>query len=193
VKTLEDMGHRVEPMELEFDQESFSTATHILVCANAANSLQTRAEALGHGSLSLDFIETNTMNCANLGKLFTAEEYAKAVGVIHATGRQVEDKFQRYDLILSPTLLQPPVPLGYMNTNDGDQDKYSHNIQQFWGYTHLYNATGSPAISLPLHWSEDGLPVGVQFAAAYGNEVLLLQIATALEQALPWNNRTPNI
>lgn len=193
VKTLEEMGHRVEPMQFDFDKGLFSTATHILVCANAANSLQARADVLGHESLSLDFIETNTMNCANLGKFFTAEEYAKAVGIIHATGREVEDKFQRYDLILSPTLLQPPVALGYMNTNDGDQEKYGHNIQQFWGCTHLYNATGSPAISLPLHWSKDELPVGVQFAAAYGNEVLLLQIATMLEQALPWKNRTPKV
>ena len=56
-----------------------------------------------------------------------------------------------------------------MATNNGDQEEYSRNIQQFWGYTHLYNATGNPAISLPLHWSKDDLPVGVQFAAAFGN------------------------
>ncbi len=193
VSLLEDLGHHVEPIQLGFDEELFSTATHILVCASAANSLQSRAEVLGHDSLSLDFLETNTMNCANLGKTFSAQDYAKAVSVIHAVGRKVENCFQQYDLILSPTLLQPPVPLGFMATNDGDQEKYGRNIQQFWGYTHLYNATGNPAVSLPLHWSEDGLPVGVQLAATFGGEALLLQTAAQLEQARPWKNRTPSI
>ena len=192
VSLVEGLGHRVEAIQLGLNEALFSAATHILVCANAANALQTRAQALGHESLSLDFIETNTMNAANLGKTFSAEEYAKAVSVIHAAGRQVEKQFQQYDLILSPTLLQPPVPLGFMATNDGDQEEYSRNIQQFWGYTHLYNATGNPAISLPLHWSKDDLPVGVQFAAAFGNEALLLQVSAQLEQARPWKNRTPD-
>ena len=191
ISLLEALGHRVEVMTLGLDEALFSAATHILVCANAANSLQSRARALGHASLSLDFIETNTMHCAKLGATFSAEDYARAVAAIHAAGRQVEEQFQQCDLILSPTLLQPPVPLGFMATNDGDQEEYSRHIQQFWGYTHLYNATGNPAISLPLHWSKDDLPVGVQFAAAFGNEALLLQVSAQLEQARPWKNRTP--
>ncbi len=191
ISLLEELGHRVEVMALGLDEALFSAATHILVCANAANSLQSRVRALGLASLSSDFIEANTMRCAKLGATFSAEDYARAVATIHAAGRQVEGLFQQYDLILSPTLLQPPVPLGFMATNDDDQEKYSRNIQQFWGYTHLYNATGNPAISLPLHWSKDDLPVGVQFAAAFGNEALLLQISAQLEQARPWKNRSP--
>jgi amidase len=75
---------------------------------------------------------------------------------------------------------------------DGNGEQYGEHFQQFWGFTHLYNATGNPAISLPLHWSKDNLPVGMQFAAAFGNELLLLQLASQLEQAQPWRNRKPD-
>ncbi len=192
VKLLASLGHEVEELDLEFDKELFGNATYVLVASNVANTLQSRADVLGINQLSLEHIETNTMNAAELGKQFTGQDYAKAMGLIHSIGRLVESKFDQYDLILSPTLLQPPVPLGFMDTNDGDQEKYGERINQFWGFTHLYNATGNPAISLPLHWSKDNLPVGMQFAASFGNELLLLQLANQLEQAQPWSTRTPD-
>jgi amidase len=193
VKLLESLGHEVEELELDFDKELFGTASYVLVASNVANTLQARAEALGINQLSLEHVETNTMNAAELGKQFTGQDYAKAMSIIHSTGRLLESKFDQYDLILSPTLLQPPVPLGFMDTNDGDAEKYGENINQFWGFTHLYNATGNPAISLPLHWSRDDLPVGMQFAASFGNELLLLQLANQLEKAQPWKNRIPSL
>jgi len=70
---------------------------------------------------------------------------------------------------------------------------YHDRFVQFWGFTNLYNATGQPAISLPLHWTHDDLPVGVQFAASYGNESLLLQIANQMETAQPWFDKRPNL
>jgi Asp-tRNA(Asn)/Glu-tRNA(Gln) amidotransferase A subunit family amidase len=192
VKLLEDLGHRVEDIDLDFDRESFSNGTYVLVASNVANAVSSRAETLGINGLDLEHIETNTLNAANLGREFTGEDYARAMSSIHAVGRLVEAQFEQYDLILSPTLLQPPVPLGFMNTNDGNGEQYGEHFQQFWGFTHLYNATGNPAISLPLHWSKDNLPVGMQFAAAFGNELLLLQLASQLEQAQPWRNRKPD-
>jgi amidase/6-aminohexanoate-cyclic-dimer hydrolase len=192
VKLLENIGHHVEEYSLDFDQETFSTGTYVLVASNVANAVSTRAEALGINELDLEHIETNTLSAADLGKEFTGQDYARAISIIHAVGRLVEAQFEQYDLILSPTLLQPPVPLGFMNTNDGDNKQYGEHFHQFWGFTHLYNATGNPAISLPLHWSKDNLPVGIQFAAAFGNELLLLQLANQLEQAQPWHHRKPD-
>ena len=73
-----------------------------------------------------------------------------AMQAIHSHGRLIEKRFKQVNFVLSPTLLMPPVPLGYMNTNDGDHHTYVEHIHSFWGFTHLYNATGNPAISLPL-------------------------------------------
>lgn len=191
VKLLEALGHQVEEMQWSFDQGLVSSATYVLVASNVANTLQARADVLGINELGLEHIETNTLNALELGREFKGPEYARAMLAIHALGRQIESLFEEYDLVLSPTLLQPPVALGFMNTNNGDQKQYSENMQEFWGFTHLYNATGNPAITLPLHWSQDNLPVGIQFAAAFGNELLLLQLADQLEQAQPWIGREP--
>lgn len=193
IELLESLGHEVVDINLDFDREVFSSATHLLVVANVANTVQTRADYLGLNEVGLDYIESVTLGVTQMGETFRASDYAKATAVIHQTSRYIESRFQEYDLILSPTLLQPPVPLGYMNTNDGDQEKYSDRIQSFWGFTHLYNGTGNPAISLPLHHSKDGLPVGMQFAASFGNELLLLQIGAQLEQSAPWFHRVPNM
>lgn len=186
VKLLENLGHNVEEINLSYDREELSTASYILVASNVANTVQSRSKQLGFNEISTDMIETNTFNASQNGKALSGEDYAKSVSVIHKVSRFLESHFDNYDLILSPTLLQPPVPLGFMNTNDGNQERYTKNIQQFWGTTHLYNASGNPAISLPLHWSHDNLPVGIQFGAAFGNELLLLQLAQQLEQAQPW-------
>ena len=94
--------------------------------------------------------------------------------------------------MLTPTLVCPPVPIGFLDTvNDYDANLHNERFAQFWGYTNLQNATGQPAISLPLHWSPEGLPVGVQFVGAGGDEITLLKLAAQLEEAAPWFNNTP--
>ena len=95
----------------------------------------------------------------------------------------------KFDLILSPTLLQPPVPIGWLVPDTEDLETYGKRFADFWGFTNLYNATGQPAISLPLAWSSDNLPIGIQFAARYGADDLLLSFAAELEQAQPWFER----
>jgi amidase len=83
-----------------------------------------------------------------------------------------------------------------MNTHDPDDvdgEIYGERIGSFWGFTSPYNATGQPAISLPLHWTPEGQPVGIQLAAPFGAEALLLQLATQLEQAQPWWDRRPKL
>ncbi len=191
VQLLESLGHQVEEIEFELDRELFGSATYVLVASNVANTVYTRCKALGLEAPGPEHLEANTLGSAQLGREFTGQDYAKAISVIQAVGRQVERQFEKVDLILSPTLLQPPVPLGFMDTDGADQILYGERINQFWGFTHLYNATGNPSISLPLHWSADNLPVGMQFTASFGNELLLLQLANQLEQAQPWCDRKP--
>ncbi|MFP6805575.1 MAG: amidase [Pseudomonadales bacterium] len=191
VKMLEGMGHEIEEINWGFDREEFGTASYILVASNVANTIYSRAAVLGISEIGLEHVEQTTLAAARFGRSFTGEDYAKATSVIHKVGRVVASQFEQFDLIISPTLLQPPVELGFMNTCGDDQELYGERINAFWGFTHLYNASGNPSISLPLHWSEDNLPVGIQFTGAFGNELLLLQLANQLEQAQPWIGRKP--
>jgi Asp-tRNA(Asn)/Glu-tRNA(Gln) amidotransferase A subunit family amidase len=191
---LESLGHRVEERSPECDRTLLTQATNGLVIASMANTVNRRAEDIGI-TLSAEVVEHLTLRMLDWNRQLTADGYARCLNVIHATGRRLARFFDDWDVILSPVLLQPPVPLGYMNTHDPDDHDgttYGQRIGSFWGFTSPYNATGAPAISLPLHWTPEGLPVGMQFAAPFGAEVRLLQLATQLEQARPWAHRRPN-
>jgi len=105
--------------------------------------------------------------------------------------RRMADWWGGHDLLLTPTLGAPPPELGWF-TADGPEAE-GHRIVSFIPYTAQFNMTGQPAISLPLHWTPGGLPVGVQLVAAYGREDMLIQIASQLEQAAPWADRRPQV
>jgi amidase len=192
IKLCEQLGHQVVTAFPDFDREEFRSSTPVLVAANVANLVYSRAAALGR-ELSVEDVEPVTLSTAIRGRKTSAESYAKAVQFLHQTTRKVAAFFEEYDLILSPTLVQPPVPLGWLDTKSDNIDTYHDRFVKFWGFTNLYNATGQPAISLPLHWTDDDLPVGVQFAASYGNESLLLRIASQMEMAKPWFDKRPNL
>jgi len=183
------LGHDVDEQRFEYDRETVGTAASNLVLTNVRNNVLRRAELLGV-PVTTDLIEPYTELLVNLASDISGESYARSMFTIHAATRQIETFFNDYDLILSPTLLQPPPALGYMDTSSTDFETYNAHFNQFWGYTNLYNATGNPAISLPLAWSSENLPIGMQFVASTGNESLLLQISRQLEEAAPWFNRT---
>ena len=105
--------------------------------------------------------------------------------------RRMADWWNDHDLLVTPTLGAPPPELGWF-TADGPQNEGAR-IVSFIPYTAQFNMTGQPAISLPLHWTPAGLPVGVQLVAAYGREDLLIRVASQLEQAAPWSDRHPPI
>ena len=100
---------------------------------------------------------------------------------------------QGFDLLLTPTIATPPPPLGALTpireNPNGHIDRLMATIQ----FTPQFNATGQPAISLPLYWNEQGLPIGIQLVAPFGREDLLLQIAARVEEARPWSDRRPPI
>ena len=189
-KLCEELGHHVEEASPEFDRQLFATATGVIVVGNIANSVYGRAKALGRDLLD-DDIEPHTRFMAESGRRLTAEDYARGIHVIHQTGRALAKFHETFDVMLTPTLVCPPVPVGFLDTiTDYDADAYNKRFVQFWGYTNLQNATGQPAISLPLHWSADSLPVGVQFVGRVGDELTLLKLAAQLEEAAPWFGTT---
>ncbi|HEY3004286.1 MAG TPA: amidase [Kribbellaceae bacterium] len=118
---------------------------------------------------------------------------AAALGVYERSTRRITaELFSRYDVLLSPALAQPPVKTGALR-NDSDQDAEFGAQAAFMPFSPLYNVTGGPSISLPLHWNDEGLPIGIMLGARYGDEATLLALAAQLEAAQPWHDRRPPV
>jgi Asp-tRNA(Asn)/Glu-tRNA(Gln) amidotransferase A subunit family amidase len=186
----ESLGHVVEEASPEFDRLAFRVATGVVVSANVANAIDARLATLGR-KLGADDVETNTRANVEYGRSLTAPRYAAAMQTIHQVSRAVARFHQTYDVMLTPTLVAPPVPLGWLDTMKLDVATFSDRFSRFWGFTNLQNATGQPAISLPLYWNNEELPIGVQFVGRFGDDLLMLQLASQLERAQPWFDRRP--
>jgi len=190
-RLCEQLGHVVTAAAPTIDWPVFIGAVKTIIGANVWTTLQARTVALGRPPGAED-LEVITRLWAERGRSTSAADYIRATQVLHATGRRIASFMDgRYDLILTPTLSTPAIKLGTSDMMGADLDKY---LQDLFGrncFNPQYNASGQPAITLPLHWSKDGLPVGVQFAARYGDEALLLRIASQIEQAFPWAGRRP--
>lgn len=186
VQLLVDLGHQVEEAEPEYDREACGRAGMVIIAANTALALKLRSEQLDREVTDQD-IEPATRFFMTMAEQITAVDYARAVLANHQAGHALGRFHQQYDVILAPTLSREPVPIGFMQqqVEDGDLNP----VGQFMGDTALFNQTGQPAISLPLCWSENNLPVGMMFAAAFGNDALLFRLAGQLEQARPWWDR----
>jgi Asp-tRNA(Asn)/Glu-tRNA(Gln) amidotransferase A subunit family amidase len=158
--------------------------------------------------------ERDTLIMAALGRATNGVDYVAAVQRRHEHTRRLTDFFGSYDLLLTPTLATPPprigefdLPVALQRASDAliktrtasllrhtkiVDDMVDKNLG--WvPYTQLANITGRPAISLPLHWTADGLPLGIQFVAPLAGEALLIRLAAQLEQALPWCDRVAPI
>ena len=189
-KAVRELGHHVEEARPEIDEASLGHATRIIIGANIRAALEARAEMLGR-ALSADDVESVTWARAVDGRTYAAADYARAMGVVHRTGRVVARFFIDYDVLLSPTLCQPPYPLGVLDMMRQDSEAYLDALRASVGFTSLFSSAGNPAISLPLAWSKAGLPLGVQFAARFGDEATLFRLAAQFEVAQPWADRRP--
>jgi amidase len=193
-RTLESLGHVVEesyPPALT--QAEFGDAAVAVVAAGTARDLAYWSERTGKAIGPHD-VEPMIWAVAERGRAISASEYILAVERLHAFTRRMaawwEDGF---DLLLSPTLAEPPPPLGqFTATPDNPLRGFERGVP-FVTFTMPFNVTGQPAVSLPLHWNGEGLPIGVQLAAAYGREDLLIRVAAQLERASPWADRRPRI
>ena len=123
----------------------------------------------------------------------SAADYARAQSAIHAAGRVVAGSLEALDLLLMPTMGAPPEPIGALSLANPDFGAMTKALLRSVGFTQLFNATGQPAISVPLHWNPDGLPIGVQFVARLGDEGGLYRVAAQLEAERPWFDRRPAI
>ena len=194
---LEDLGHTVEdssPVDEEVAQavdieDSFLTKW----AAGQASTLDQLGMIAGR-EITADDVEPLTWVLAQIGRERTAAQYLTDHGKHQMVGRGIAAWYEGgFDLLLTPTMAAPPAPLGTFDQRSGDPLDAFRAAVPFGAFTAMFNATGQPAISLPLHWTEDGLPVGVQLVAAFGREDVLIDIAAQLEVAQPWIDRRPPV
>jgi amidase len=107
--------------------------------------------------------------------------------------RDIARFFSDHDIWLTPTLGEPPVPLGTFTSPTEDPIVLRRRMRAFDPYTYISNAAGQPAMSVPLYWNRDGLPIGTHFMARFGDEATLFRLAAQLEEARPWAGRRPPI
>jgi amidase len=186
------LGHQVEEADLSIDPEPLSRAAGTIISANLRATLLERASALGR-DVTADDVEPLTWLMAEGIQHAGAADYASALRVIHGLGRQVAAFFDHCDVILTPTMATPPLPLGRLALTRADVAGLSADLSRTIGFTQLFNATGGPAMSVPLYWNAAGLPIGVQFAGRFGDEATLFRLAAQLESARPWFTRRPRI
>ena len=196
-RELEALGHRVErvtaPLGTSWD--SFVQANAHIWCATLVRWIDELAATTSR-PIDLSTLEPATLACYAYGLQARAVEFAGALEVRNLIARSVAGWFDDFDVLLTPTLPRLPHALDTYSrgaqTMDGLQ--WTARVFEHSPFTPVFNVAGTPAMSLPLAMSrQQGLPIGLQFAARFGAEEVLLRLAGQLEQALPWNERRPRI
>ena len=203
------LGHEVSEEAPPFEAEQFSIDfVHMLVGETAADVRESE-QLLGRRAGAKD-LEPETALLALLGKAVSAEEFALASRRLKRVARQMAAYFEKYDVLLTPTLAKPPLVVGSLLPGGADKlamqvanllgagklfhrlgalHRIAGNAWSFAPFTAPFNATGQPACSVPLHISPEGLPIGVQFVGRLGDEATLIRLASQLEEAQPWRDR----
>ncbi len=189
-KLCEELGHTVEEASLPVDGVALEEAFFLIYAAGAAWRLDAWRRELGRDPEPGE-LEPATEWLVELGRSHGAADYLLAVEEVQADARRIADFHETYDAVLSPTLAAPPLPLGTFATEPGQGLRTFEVDAAFAAFTWIANATGQPAMSVPLDWSDEGLPIGVHFSAAFGDEALLFRLAAQLEAARPWAQRRP--
>jgi len=189
-KLCESLGHNVEEAQLPVDSDELSDA-FVGFWAALTVGLEGMLPMLGPGVKREDVLEPWTIGLIDIGKKRgVPAAFARATKSFTAAAASLEEFFKRYDVMLSPVMRIPPYKLGYHSPTQDFQALLNKVLDEVL-YTPIHNACGTPAMSVPLYWTKDGLPIGSQFAAWRGGEATLLGLAYELEAARPWNKRRP--
>ncbi|MFT4562542.1 MAG: amidase [Gammaproteobacteria bacterium] len=186
-----DLGHRVEQCAPQYDALDFWTRYTTVLASGVAWALADWARRLGK-ELNEESFEPFVWAFTERGRNLSAPDYLLAVQDVQRYCREISRFYVDHDVWLTTTLGQPPVPLGTLVYKD-DPFELRRRMAKFSPYTYIANATGQPAISLPLHWTEENLPVGLHFTGRFGDEATLIRLAAQLEQSCPWQQRKPPI
>jgi amidase len=213
VKLCEELGHEVTEATPPVDGQVIARAFMTIVCSET-RALVNEARELMNRKPTFKNFEPLTWIIYLVGNTFSAPELSGAINQVQIASRKVAEFFEKYDVLLTPTLSMPPVKTGefgakgiqaammkfFGRLNAGGltkklvgMDYMAEEAFRFAPFTPLFNATGQPAMSVPLHWNDAGLPIGMQFAGRYGDEATLFRLAGQLEKAKPWADRVPPV
>jgi len=180
------LGHDVEEAAIPGDLQALARAAGQVIAASTAAMLDAEAERRGR-PIEAGELEPGTF-AMYLGVDISGPAYVRAIQTVHAVTRQVSALFETYDVLLLATAGMPAPPIGWLMAEPG---AFRDRLFAFMCNTQLFNNTGQPAMSVPLAWSGEGLPIGIQFVAPMGEEARLFRLAGQLEQARPWFDRVP--
>jgi amidase len=193
-RLLESLGHHVEPSHPgALDEAEVSQHFSMMYATGTAHMLDTLSILAGR-QIGPDDVDPLNWALAEMGRICSAAQYLATVDWLHGYSRRVASWWAAgFDLLLTPTLPEPPPPLGTFTPSRQDAVTVGMRATQFAAFTSPFNMTGQPAVSLPLGATAANLPIGVQLVAAYGREDMLLRVAAQLEAARPWADRRPVI
>jgi len=190
-RLLESLGHAVEELALDFDvRRAWSVYTDMAAVQTAAMFAALEPQ-VGRPVTPAE-VEPVVWATIERGRSISGIRHAADVESLRMIGRGIVGRLLPFDAVLTPTLTQPPRPFGHWDMSMTDYDAYN----ALWSdavFMFPFNLSGLPAMSLPMHWTADGLPVGVQLVGRGGDEATLLRLATQLEAAQPWIDRRPPV
>jgi len=184
-RLCESLGHRVEEVTIPGDVAAMAAAAGQVIAASVAATLDAEAERRGR-PIEEGEIEAMTMATYRRGQGVPGATYVRGVQALHAYTRAEAQLFESYDVLLLSTLGRTAIPVGWIFE---DRKQLAERLFSYMPNTQAFNNTGQPAMTVPLAWSRDGLPIGLQFVARMGDEATLFRLAGQLEQARPWFDR----
>jgi Asp-tRNA(Asn)/Glu-tRNA(Gln) amidotransferase A subunit family amidase len=191
-KLCEDLGHEVAEAAPDYDRAALTRAWLAVVAAHQADAAEDARAYLGRAP-GADDLEPWTLTMIAKGRSMTAGQLAATLRSMHLESRKVAAFHETYDIFLTPTLAKPPVAIGEVDMSFGPEAEFMPRTTGFSPFTRLANCTGQPSMSVPLYWSEEGLPLGTMFTARFGDEATLFRLAGQLERARPWWGRKPGV
>jgi amidase len=191
-KLCAELGHEVVEFRPKLSGEMITESFIKIWAAGCTWTIDAAALLSGRTPTPEDF-EILTWALYEMGKQYNASAYLTAVAALQLVSREIAGYFNEYDVWLTPTLGEPPVPLGTFDSPPDNPLQGLFRSAAYVPFTPLCNFTGQPAMSVPLYWNSQGLPVGTHFIGRYGDEATLFRLAAQLEAARPWANRRPPV
>lgn len=194
VALLEELGHTVVETtpKISFGHDMVAKCFAAIWCGGFAANIDTISHVMG-SPVTDTMLEPLSWAFFEKGKRVTAAQYLNSVSVMQKIHRDIALFQKDYDVMLSSVLSTPPAPLGTFDPNEKDLMAFWKKAAAYSPYTAITNATGQPAMSVPLCWNEQNLPIGMHFTAPFGDEATLFRLAAQLEKARPWKDRRPDL